>query len=231
MEALSGEKRHTRRLFVGQQHSVALTDHGELLVWGSNSHGQLGIPGVSRVNLPQTVAAMRRSHVLEVACGGAHTLVLTSSREVFSWGSGLFGQLGHGDGKDSTEPRRLHEMHGLDIKQLQVRALLLVSHVVAVNTATLPFVTPPSLVTRLQAGENHSAALTSFGEVYTWGRGEFGVLGHGDARSRKTPSAIAALKSASTCVCDLVSGSDHMFGITCVCFALSRAAVSPPVQL
>ncbi len=168
---------------MGQQHSVALTEHGELLVWGSNTHGQLGIPGVSRVNLPQTVAAMRRSHVLEVACGGAHTLVLTSSREVFSWGSGFFGQLGHGDGKDSSEPRRLHEMHGLDIKQLQ-------------------------------AGENHSAALTSFGEVYSWGRGEFGVLGHGDSRSRKTPAAIAALKSASTCVCDLVSGSDHMFGIT-----------------
>ncbi len=57
-----------------------------------------------------------------MACGGAHTLVLTSSREVFSWGSGFFGQLGHGDGKDTTEPRRLHEMHGLDIKQLQVDA-------------------------------------------------------------------------------------------------------------
>ncbi len=42
------------------------------------------------------------------------------------------------------------------------------------------------------------------------------MLGHGDTRSRKTPSAIVALKSASTCVCDLVSGSDHMFGITCV---------------
>ena len=70
------------------------------------------------------------------------------------------------------------------------------------------------IVTPSQAGENHSAALTSFGEVYSWGRGEFGVLGHGDARSRKTPAAIAALKSASTCVCDLVSGSDHMFGIT-----------------
>ncbi len=135
---------------------------------------------------------MRRSHVLEVACGGAHTLVLTSSREVFSWGSGFFGQLGHGDGKDSAEPRRLHEMHGLDIKQLQ-------------------------------AGENHSAALTSFGEVYSWGRGEFGVLGHGDSRSRKTPAAVAALKSASTCVSELVSGSDHMFGITYAHWQLRRA--------
>ena len=57
VEALSGEKRHTRRLFVGQQHSVALTEHGELLVWGSNSNGQLGIPGVTRVHLPQVTAA------------------------------------------------------------------------------------------------------------------------------------------------------------------------------
>ena len=64
-----------------------------------------------------------------------------------------------GQGKDSTEPRRLHEMHGLDIKQLQVRLSVLdIQH------------RSPALIKLLQAGENHSAALTSFGEVYTWGR-------------------------------------------------------------
>jgi hypothetical protein len=36
-----------RRLFVGQQHSVALTDHGELLVWGRSSFHPL-----SQTNLP-----------------------------------------------------------------------------------------------------------------------------------------------------------------------------------
>ena len=34
--------------------------------------------------------------VLEVACGQAHTLVLTEAGEVYSWGHNVYGQLGIG---------------------------------------------------------------------------------------------------------------------------------------
>lgn len=40
-----------------------------------------------------------------VACGWQHTLCLTDSREVLSWGYGEDGQLGHGDWEDSLRPR------------------------------------------------------------------------------------------------------------------------------
>ena len=39
-------------------------------------------------------------------------------------------------------------------------------------------------ITEISAGMNHSAAVTSSGEMYTWGWGEFGRLGHGDEDMR-----------------------------------------------
>ena len=41
-----------------------------------------------------------------MACGGAHTLALTASGALYSWGDGSSGQLGHGDAPaERTEPR------------------------------------------------------------------------------------------------------------------------------
>ena len=39
-----------------------------------------------------------------VACGIAHTLVLTSTGQLLAWGCGKYGQLGYGDLWDREEP-------------------------------------------------------------------------------------------------------------------------------
>ena len=39
-------------------------------------------------------------------------------------------------------------------------------------------------------GGQHAAVLTAAGEVYTWGRGGFGRLGHGDAQTLKAPRRV-----------------------------------------
>lgn len=33
----------------------------------------------------------------EIACGGAHSAAITSSGELYTWGKGRYGRLGHGD--------------------------------------------------------------------------------------------------------------------------------------
>ena len=37
-------------------------------------------------------------------------------------------------------------------------------------------------VVSVDCGASHTVAVTAEGDVYTWGRGKFGALGHGDAQ-------------------------------------------------
>ena len=48
-------------------------------------------------------------------------------------------------------------------------------------------------------GGQHAAILTAFGEVYTWGRGGFGRLGHGDTQTLSDPKFVSALEGIECC--------------------------------
>jgi E3 ubiquitin-protein ligase HERC3 len=39
----------------------------------------------------------------------------------------------------------------------------------------------------ISTGDWHNAAVTESGDLYTWGRGDCGQLGHGDDRNRWAP--------------------------------------------
>lgn len=71
----------------GSFHSGAVTEEGTVLMWGENGGGQCGVPGPGTVATPTQVGV--RATVLELACGGQHTLALSAQQEVWSWGSGL----------------------------------------------------------------------------------------------------------------------------------------------
>jgi len=45
----------------------------------------------------------------------------------------------------------------------------------------------------LQAGDEHSAAVTGTGDLYMWGRGDSGQLGLGDVRAKWKPSLLKEL--------------------------------------
>lgn len=46
----------------------------------------------------------------------------------------------------------------------------------------------------LLAGPYHTAAITLNGELFTWGNGLFGQLGHGESIAAYTPRRVAALE-------------------------------------
>ena len=48
-------------------------------------------------------------------------------------------------------------------------------------------------ITFVAAGESHSAAVDRSGRAYTWGRGAFYKLGHGDEADAHTPRLIETL--------------------------------------
>jgi len=49
-------------------------------------------------------------------------------------------------------------------------------------------------VIQVSCGYEHSAALTDVGDLYTWGHGEGGLLGHGDLDDQSVPKMITHFK-------------------------------------
>ena len=51
----------------------------------------------------------------------------------------------------------------------------------------------------IACGSSHSAAVTSSGELYTWGLGEYGRLGHGDNTTQLRPKLVSCLELGRLC--------------------------------
>ena len=74
---------------------------GKLFVWGDNSYGQLGLGTRQPAFLekPTEMTSLRGLPVMRLACGGAHTFVVSTSGTIFGWGRNHCGQLGVSDTK------------------------------------------------------------------------------------------------------------------------------------
>ncbi|XP_029010158.1 probable E3 ubiquitin-protein ligase HERC4 isoform X2 [Betta splendens] len=92
----------------GEDHTVALTKDGAVFTFGSGRHGQLGHNSFRNELRPRLVAELWGSKVIQVACGRRHTLALTDSRTVYSFGSCEQGQLGRGEDTHPSVPLPVH---------------------------------------------------------------------------------------------------------------------------
>lgn len=64
----------------GATHSVALNQWGQVFSWGSDTYGQLGHQlGQSIQPVPKIVRALAVHHIVQIACGQRHTVVLANS--------------------------------------------------------------------------------------------------------------------------------------------------------
>lgn len=50
-------------------------------------------------------------------------------------------------------------------------------------------------ISKVACGMNNTIAITEAGQVYSWGLGEHGILGTGDAYTRYTPTLVSSFKS------------------------------------
>ena len=48
-------------------------------------------------------------------------------------------------------------------------------------------------IDQVACGFNHTVALSKQGEVYTWGQGKQGALGHGDFEQQNVPKKVESL--------------------------------------
>ncbi|KAL4458643.1 hypothetical protein ABPG75_013508 [Micractinium tetrahymenae] len=131
------------------KHSVAVTAGGDVYTWGCNVLGQLGYGTSDSVSnpAPRLVEAMKGKPVVAAAAAKRHTLVLTASGEVYTWGH------------RGVSPRRVLLAGARD-------ACALSGAPISFHRGHADVARP--LAAAICAGAAHSSALTTSGVVLTW---------------------------------------------------------------
>ncbi|XP_011004007.1 PREDICTED: uncharacterized protein LOC105110613 [Populus euphratica] len=167
----------------GEYHTCAVTLSGDLYTWGDGTYnfGLLGHGNEVSHWVPKRVnGPLEGIHVSSISCGPWHTAVVTSAGQLFTFGDGTFGVLGHGDRKSISLPREVESLKGLRT----VQAACGVWHTAA--------------VVEVMVG-NSSSSNCSSGKLFTWGDGDKGRLGHGDKEAKLVPTCVAALVDPNFC--------------------------------
>ncbi|KAJ0976599.1 hypothetical protein J5N97_012073 [Dioscorea zingiberensis] len=106
------------KLACGHSVTIGLTTSGHVFTMGSTVYGQLGNPQ-SDGKLPCLVEDKLASEsVTEVACGSYHVTILTTRNEVYTWGKGANGRLGHGDLEDKKTPTLVEALKDRTVKRV-----------------------------------------------------------------------------------------------------------------
>ena len=116
--------RAVAQLAAGLKHGAAVTESGELLVWGANSSGQLGTGSNASRSAAHVHDSFARGTVQRVAAGVAHTALITKDGGAYVWGKDMSdGE--HLDARnrvvDQLEPRALSL--GVDARGAALRAV------------------------------------------------------------------------------------------------------------
>ncbi|XP_074583428.1 ultraviolet-B receptor UVR8 [Curcuma longa] len=217
---VTGLPENIRQISAGYNHSTVVTADGELLAWGDNSSGQLGLGKSAKgmVYSPTRVDCLAGIHIKMVALGSEHSVALTDVGEALSWGASGSGRLGHdyksgifGISISSSEytPRLIKKLEGIKIKSIAAGML----HSACIDEKGTVFVfgarttnklgfgagknlRTPTVVQELPISEEvacggyHTCVLTNGGELYTWGSNENGCLGLGCTEMIRSPENV-----------------------------------------
>jgi alpha-tubulin suppressor-like RCC1 family protein len=103
--SVGGVAQEVVALALGQAHTCALLDSGEVDCWGNNAIGQLGTGDYESSATPRRVSLSR---VVRIVAGDHHTCVLLHGGTLDCWGQNYYGQLGDGTRRDGNSPLSPH---------------------------------------------------------------------------------------------------------------------------
>lgn len=206
----------------GDNHTLAVTESGDVWAWGRNAFGQLGVNSGDS-STPVKVSGL--SGIVAVAAGAEHSVALQSDGSVWTWGRNTTGQLGNGETTDvnylpSKVPGLTNIMeiaagdnHTLALKQDRTTIWAWGSNAYGQlgdggkEDKLYPIqVQGINGVTSIAAGDNHTIALKDDGTVWEWGRNTSGT-----GTSRSTPIQV---KGASNMVSIGGGGGSDSFTLT-----------------
>ena len=99
-------------LAAAAEHALATDASGGVWSWGSGKNGELGNGQAGLSGTPRIVRGLANKRVTSIAAGGRHCAAASSAGEIFTWGDGRMGQLGHGDTQPRLVPTIVASLHG-----------------------------------------------------------------------------------------------------------------------
>lgn len=133
---------------------------------------------------PRYVSALKNVVIESIAAGDAHNLALSKNGRVFAWGAGVDGQCGQGHIGNLFTPKGIREVYFEDnvASRKTLDANVKVESEVAMEEEILSHdlgsTRSEKQIVRIRASGCYSAALTSKGDLYTWGYGGGLAMGH-----------------------------------------------------
>ena len=192
VETLVG--RRVTSVSIGTHYTAVLTDSGEVLTCGRGMHFVLGHGNCSDSHVFKVVeGALIGKRVVRVKTAEFFMLALTSEGDIFTWGGMVYGRLGSIVHCGVTGRWHSHSSvtKGIDPAPRMVDLPRGMRRIVHIAT-----------------GVDHSAMLTTNGEVLTMGCGERGQLGHGSIKNCLMPRKVKALQGKR--VVHMKAGAYHM---------------------
>lgn len=168
-----------KQAVAGHYCTFVVNEEGGVQACGKGNYGRLGLGDSSNQAKPRCLTFygeedIKISEISSSNGSDGHTLALTEDGRVYSWGDGEHGKLGHGNDDIQKLPR------------------LITADPLAGR-----------FVTCIAAGYKHSACVTREGELYTWGEGDSGRLGHGDNNRRYSPTLVLGIGQVGKVVCGI----------------------------
>ncbi|KAF0876185.1 RCC1 domain-containing protein 1 isoform X1 [Crocuta crocuta] len=186
-----------RRLELGTEHALLLDEAGQVFSWGQGRHGQLGHGTLEAELEPRLLEALQGVPMAEVAAGGWHSVCVSETGDIYIWGWNESGQLAlpsrslAEDGQTAAREASGLKEDGSDVRRTGGGEDGGPAPFIAVQ----PF---PALLdlplgtdaVKASCGSRHTAVVTRSGELYTWGWGKYGQLGHTDVSSLDRPRRV-----------------------------------------
>lgn len=192
--------RNVKAIGSGAYHSMIATVGDEVFACGLNNYGQLGQPANNKAqwNLIE-VKELAGCGIVRLCGGMHHSVALSSSGIIYTFGRGDSGQLGYKDDEANSVGGCSHIPRALDPSTFVGMAAAS-----STNKDARFFV-------QIDCGGNHNLALTTSGEIYTWGYGDTSALGHGEDADELLPRRLnfSKAKIKNITVTQVAGGGQH----------------------
>ena len=190
-----------REVSLGAYHSSAITENGDLYMWGDDMgadlFGEYYVPGGYLCNPAKYISNIKTANM-----GYDSSAAITENGDLYIWGSLAF-FFNSGTGVDRYAPIKImSNVKAVDLDRSKGAAITENGDLYTWGSNQYYQLgqetesrTPTKIMSNVKAvsfsgGGCHGAAITENGDLYTWGFNGYGQLGDGTRESRYTPTKI-----------------------------------------